>query len=179
MSGISTSFVYVVESDGSDAFPVGAKFPIFEEKKPFFMVYINGSCVKVMRATMRFPKVRDGVLFSLSAPAPVEPLRENNDVTDEVTVTETPKRKRGRPVTGKAMTAAEKQAAYRLRQRQKSVTVTISRGLLEYLDAQMVCIMEGRSLDILTPEQAEELHAAIRRASLVQLPPVDGEPREP
>lgn len=37
------------------------------------------------------------------------------------------KRGRGRPVTGQALSSAERQAAYRVRQKEKNVTVTISR----------------------------------------------------
>ena len=47
------------------------------------------------------------------------------------------KRPRGRPRTGKAMTQAERQAKYRAKVAQNNVTVTINRGILERLDAQM------------------------------------------
>ena len=39
-----------------------------------------------------------------------------------------PARRRGRPVTGKALSPAEKQARYRQRQAEKTVTVTFKRG---------------------------------------------------
>jgi len=45
------------------------------------------------------------------------------------------KRGPGRPSTGKAKSGAARQAAYRAKQREKSVTVTINRDLLERLDA--------------------------------------------
>lgn len=44
-----------------------------------------------------------------------------------------PKRPRGRPSTGNALTPAEKQARYRARQAEKSVTITISRADLPIL----------------------------------------------
>ncbi|MFQ2179654.1 hypothetical protein ACK33V_20870, partial [Aeromonas veronii] len=100
-------------------------------------------------------------------------------VTENVVPSDPQPKRRGRPVTGRAMTAAQKQAAYRARLRQKSVTVTITRDLLDSLDAQLLAIVDGRSLEILSPHQAEEIRLAIRRAAVVQLPPVDGEPREP
>ncbi|RWT41172.1 hypothetical protein DN613_05640, partial [Aeromonas caviae] len=39
-----------------------------------------------------------------------------------------PVRRRGRPVTGKALSPAEKQARYRARQAEKTVTVTFNRA---------------------------------------------------
>lgn len=62
--------------------------------------------------------------------------KNDNEVTvtlneTDVTVTENAdlpaKRGRGRPSTGHALTSAQRQAAYRLRQKEKNVTVTISR----------------------------------------------------
>ncbi|MEA9424333.1 hypothetical protein VCX83_21105 [Aeromonas caviae] len=47
------------------------------------------------------------------------------------------KRGRGRPKTGSAKTGAERQAAYRAKQQDNNVTVTINLALVEGLDAQM------------------------------------------
>ena len=79
------------------------------------------------------------------------------------------KRGRGRPKTGNAKTGAERQAAYRAKQLENGVTVTINRGLLEGLDAQMQAIRDGSSVVVLTPEQAGEILKAIRKSSLKQL----------
>ena len=80
------------------------------------------------------------------------------------------KRGPGRPSTGKAKSGAARQAAYRAKQREKSVTVTINRDLLERLDAQMQALRDGSHANIITPEQAGQILTAIRNASLVQLP---------
>lgn len=77
-----------------------------------------------------------------------------------------PIKRRGRPPTGRAKSGAARQAA-------NSVTVTINRGLLEALDAHLVCIRDGMSVQTLDAEAASELLGALRRATLVQLPPVD------
>jgi len=53
------------------------------------------------------------------------------------------KRGRGRPKTGNAKTGAERQAAYRAKQQDNNVTVTINRALVEGLDAQMQAIRDG------------------------------------
>lgn len=79
------------------------------------------------------------------------------------------RRGRGRPKTGTAKSGAERQAAHRAKKRAISVTVTINRGLLDELDAQMQVIRDGGTAQILTPEQAGEILDAIRDASLHQL----------
>ena len=79
------------------------------------------------------------------------------------------KRPRGRPRTGKAMTQAERQAKYRAKVAENNVTVTVNRGLLERLDAQMQALRDGSSAQILTPDEAGQLLEAFRRARMVQL----------
>ncbi|MFQ2015543.1 hypothetical protein ACK336_20200 [Aeromonas veronii] len=92
------------------------------------------------------------------------------DVNDNQTVDLLPlKRPRGRPSTGKAMTQAERQAKYRAKVAQNNVTVTVNRGLLERLDAQMQALRDGSSAQILTPEEAGLVLDALRRAQMVQL----------
>jgi hypothetical protein len=80
-------------------------------------------------------------------------------------------RPRGRPVTGKAKTGAQRQAAYRAKQQRNNVTVTINRGLLEQLDAQIQVIRDGGSAQVLTPPTAEKVLTALRSAQLKQLSP--------
>ncbi len=79
------------------------------------------------------------------------------------------KRGRGRPKTGNAKTGAERQAAYRAKQQDNNVTVTINRALMEGLDAQMQAIRDGGSAVVLTSEQAGEILRALRKAETKQL----------
>ncbi|MDH0939230.1 hypothetical protein N5C29_24850 [Aeromonas caviae] len=79
------------------------------------------------------------------------------------------KRGRGRPKTGSAKTGAERQAAYRAKQQDNNVTVTIKRALVEGLDAQMQAIRDGGSAVVLTPDQAGEILRALRTAENKQL----------
>ena len=74
------------------------------------------------------------------------------------------KRGRGRPKTGNAKTGAERQAAYRAKQQDNNVTVTINLALVEGLDAQMQAIRDGGPAVVLTPEQAGEILRALRTA---------------
>ena len=78
-------------------------------------------------------------------------------------------RRRGRPKTGTAKSGAERQAAYRAKQQDNNVTVTISRALMEGLDAQMQAIRDRGSAVVLTPEQAGEILRALRTAENKQL----------
>ncbi len=79
------------------------------------------------------------------------------------------KRGRGRPKTGSAKTGAERQPAYRAKQQDTNVTVTINLELVEGLDAQMQAIRDGGSAVVLTPEQAGEILRALRKAKNKQL----------
>ena len=79
------------------------------------------------------------------------------------------KRGRGRPKTGTAKSGAERQAAYRAKQQDNNVTVTINRALMEGLDAQMQAIRDGGSAVVLTSEQAGEILRALRTAEKKQL----------
>ena len=79
------------------------------------------------------------------------------------------KRGRGRPKTGTAKSGAARQAAYRAKQQDNNVTVTINRALVEGLDAQMQAIRDGGSAVVLTPEQAGEILRALRTAENKQL----------
>ena len=73
------------------------------------------------------------------------------------------KRGRGRPKTGTAKSGAERQAAYRAKQQEDNVTVTINRALMEGLDAQMQAIRDGGSAVVLTSEEAGEILCALRK----------------
>ena len=79
------------------------------------------------------------------------------------------KRGRGRPKTGSAKSGAERQAAYRAKQQDNNVTVTINRELMEGLDAQIQAIRDGGSAVVLTPEQAGDILRALRTAEIRQL----------
>ena len=79
------------------------------------------------------------------------------------------KRGRGRPKTGTAKSGAERQAAYRAKQQENNVTVTINRALMEGLGAQMQAIRDRGSAVVLTPEQAGEILQALRTADNKQL----------
>ncbi|PKQ72261.1 hypothetical protein AOX56_22105 [Aeromonas sobria] len=79
------------------------------------------------------------------------------------------KRGPGRPKTGRAKSGAERQAAYRAKQQENSVTVTINRTLIDGLSAHLQAIRDGGSAVVLTAEQAGEILQALRTAEVKQL----------
>lgn len=80
-------------------------------------------------------------------------------------------RRRGRPSTGTALTPAQKQAAYRARQRVRTVTVTFDRAAIDALDTHIRALVAGLDAPI-PPEHAVSLLESIRSATLSQLAPV-------
>ena len=77
-------------------------------------------------------------------------------------------KRRGRPRTGKALSPAAKQAAYRERQRKKTVTVTLNRPDCGELETFLLNLREGRTSS-LAPEVVARLHDAVRAAWVDQL----------
>lgn len=77
-------------------------------------------------------------------------------------------RRRGRPSTGTALTPAQKQAAYRKRQRQKSVTVTFDRIAIDALDCHIRALASGYEVPI-PSEQLNSILESLRHATLNQL----------
>jgi hypothetical protein len=92
------------------------------------------------------------------------------DARDDQTLDLLPSgKRRGRPPTGKALSPAAKQAAYRARQREKTVTVTLNRPDCGELEIFLLNLRDsGPNLD-LGPEVVARLHDAVRSAWLGQL----------
>ena len=80
-------------------------------------------------------------------------------------------RRRGRPSTGTALTPAQKQAAYRARQRARTVTVTFDRADIDELEIHVRALVAGFDVPI-PPERALSILTSIRAAALAQLAPV-------
>ena len=100
-------------------FSLGTNFPIMRETKAYWIINISGDVEKkVMKSTFRLAGYKDSPLFAVYEPQP-SPPGDNDPI---------PVRRRGRPVTGKALSPAEKQARYRARQAEKTVTVTFNRA---------------------------------------------------
>ncbi|MGL6337463.1 hypothetical protein [Aeromonas jandaei] len=113
----------------------GTVWPVLQDTKSYWIVVICGVEKKVIKST------------GLFAGAP-----KNGPRFELVTVTETQldlipqKRPVGRPKTGKALTPAEKQARYRARKAQDTVTVTFNRAHMATLKTLLANAPESLGL---------------------------------
>ncbi len=78
------------------------------------------------------------------------------------------RRGRGRPVTGKALSPAEKQARYRARKAQKTVTVTFNRDDVDALENHVRALVGGHE-SVLDPDKLKSILESIRSATQSQL----------
>lgn len=78
------------------------------------------------------------------------------------------KRGRGRPVTGKALSPAEKQARYRARKAIKTVTVTFNRDAVDALENHIRCLVAGHYVPV-SPDMLNSILESIRTATQTQL----------
>lgn len=113
----------------------GTQYPVLSENKLAWVIVIGQMEKKVMKSTGFFACAQSrGPSFEL------------------VTVTEIQldlipqKRPRGRPSTGKALTAAQRQAIYRARQAEKNVTVTFNRAHMATLKTLLANAPESLGL---------------------------------
>jgi len=93
-------------------------------------------------------------------------MKDRHDTQTQDLISE--RRSRGRPVTGKALTPAEKQAAYRARKAQKTVTVTFSRDDVDALENHVRALLGGFD-SVLHPDKLKSILDSIRSATQSQL----------
>lgn len=130
----------------------GAEYVIHNENKVFWFIIVNQLQKKVTKST--------GLLAGAPNSGPSFEL---------VTVTEIQldlipqKRGRGRPATGKALTPAEKQARYRARQAQKTVTVTFNRS---DIPALKILLAQADLSGALPSDEIDRLCKAVYGAAL-------------
>lgn len=114
----------------------GTHWPVLSQNKQHWIVLICGVEKKVIKSTGKFagaPKNGPELVLWVPENDVKTPQDDVKPAKNNVTVTETQldlvpqSRPRGRPVTGSALTPAEKQARYRARQAEKMVTVTFNR----------------------------------------------------
>lgn len=130
----------------------GTHWPVLSQNKQHWIVLICGVEKKVIKSTGKFAGApKNGPEFALWVPEN-DVKTAQNDVANKVTVTEIQldlipqKRPVGRPKTGKALTPAEKQARYRARQVEKTVTVTFNRAHMATLKTLLANAPESLGL---------------------------------
>lgn len=113
-------------------------YPVMHETKVFVIISVFGFNKKVMLSTGKYPRaLKTDPVFELvdvsSSDHYVAEIEQGTaDMTPEIS-SDLLKRRPGRPKTGKALSPAEKQARYRARQAEKTVTVTFNRAHLATL----------------------------------------------
>ena len=136
------------------SFSLGTNFPIMRETKTYWIINIFGDIEKkVMKSTFRLAGCKDSPLFGVYEPQPLPPC-DNDPI---------PVRRRGRPVTGKALSPAEKQARYRARQAEKTVTVTFNRAHMATLKTLLANAPESLGLPV---DQLDSLAKCVFDAAL-------------
>ncbi|MEP8109347.1 hypothetical protein ABKS10_14490 [Aeromonas caviae] len=136
------------------SFSLGTNFPIMRETKAYWIINISGDVEKkVMKSTFRLAGYKDSPLFAVYEPQP-SPSGDNDPI---------PVRRRGRPVTGKALSPAEKQARYRARQAEKTVTVTFNRAHIATLKTLLANAPESLGLPV---DQLDSLAKCVFDAAL-------------
>lgn len=91
------------------------------------------------------------------------------DVNDNQTADLLPlKRPRGRPSTGKALPGAARQAKYRAKMAEKTVTVTFNRDAVDALENHVRALVAGHDVPI-SPDMLNSILGSIRYATQRQL----------
>lgn len=138
------------------SFSLGTNFPIMRETKAYWIINISGDVEKkVMKSTFRLAGYKDSPLFAVYEPLP-SPPGDN----DPILV-----RRRGRPATGKALTPAEKQARYRARKAQETVTVTFNRS---DIPALKTLLAQADLSQLLPRDELDRLAKAVFDSALSQ-----------
>ncbi|WP_461603177.1 hypothetical protein [Aeromonas rivipollensis] len=131
----------------------GKQYPVLSENKLAWVIVIGQMEKKVTKST------------GLFAGAP-----KNGPSFELVTVTEIqldliPQRRgRGRPATGKALTPAEKQARYRARKAQETVTVTFNRS---DIPALKILLAQADLSQLIPRDELDRLAKAVFDSALV------------
>ena len=152
----SVRFLQVVTESNLSwfSFSLGTNFPIMRETKTYWIINIFGDIEKkVMKSTFRLAGYKDSPLFAIYEPQS-SPPGDNDPI---------PVRRRGRPVTGNALSPAEKQARYRARQAEKTVTVTFNRS---DIPALKILLAQADLAGALPADEIDRLSKAVFAAAL-------------
>lgn len=160
-----TAYVKCYKQDGFGRFPKGTKYPIIRETKTTWRVFFGNWEGTVFKESGRIMHHHgtDSAEFCLYEPEPIKAT------VTEIQLDLIPKKRPvGRPKTGTALTPAQKQAAYRARKAQKSVTVTFNRDAVEALDMHIRALASGHDVSI-DPDKLKSILESIRLATQSQL----------
>jgi hypothetical protein len=151
----------------------GTEWPVLQDTKTYWIAVISGMEKKVIKSTGLFAGApKNGPSFELVTVTEIqeelsfdEALLAGGGDNDTLPITTKPipVRRRGRPVTGNALTPAQKQARYRARQAEKVVTVTFNRSDLADLKTLLANAPDSLGL---SAESIDRLAKAVFDAAL-------------
>lgn len=143
-------------------------YPVMHETKVFVIISVFGFNKKVMLSTGKYPRaLKTDPVFELvdvsSSDHYVAEIEQGTaDMTPEIS-SDLLKRRPGRPKTGKALSPAEKQARYRARQAEKTVTVTFNRS---DIPALKILLAQADLSQLLPRDELDRLAKAVFDAAL-------------
>lgn len=161
MSTSNVKFLEIVANAGTSFSK--KRFPVMHETKSFWIIHFSGDLErKVMKSTCRIAG-SDASSWVFAECVKVYHTDETVTVTENVLDVAPVKRPVGRPKSGNALTPAEKQARYRARQAEKTVTVTFNREHLATLKTLLANAPESLGLPA---DQLDSLAKSVFDAAL-------------
>ncbi|WP_017411310.1 hypothetical protein [Aeromonas hydrophila] len=154
----------------------GTNWPVIEDKKSYWIAVVYGVEKKIIKSTGLFAGApKNGPSFRLVTVTEIheelsfdDALMAGGDNPLPLDIPAVPVRRRGRPATGKALSAAEKQARYRARKAKKTITVTFNRDAAEVLELHIRALAAGHDAP-LSPDMLQSMLDSIRSATQSQL----------
>lgn len=156
------------EQNGATYLSYKDLYPVMHETKVFVIISVFGFNKKVMLSTGKYPRaLKTDPVFELvdvsSSDHYVAEIEQGTaDMTPEIS-SDLLKRRPGRPKTGKALSPAEKQARYRARLAQNTVTVTFNRQYLPSLKTILANVPDSLGLP---PEDVDALAKCVFDSAL-------------
>lgn len=153
------------EMNGANFLSYKDIYPVMHKTKTFVIISLHGFEKKVMLSTGKYPRaLKNDPVFELVTVTSGQHYVSEIEQLDKVPL-EIERRGRGRPSTGKALSSAEKQARYRARKAQETVTVTFNRADLPTLKTLLANAPESLGL---SAESIDRLAKAVFDSALAQ-----------
>lgn len=153
------------EMNGANFLSYKDIYPVMHKTKTFVIISLHGFEKKVMLSTGKYPRAlkNDPVFEFVSVTSDQQNVSEIEQL-DKVPL-EIERRGRGRPSTGKALSSAEKQARYRARKAQETVTVTFNRS---DIPALKTLLAQADLSQLLPRDELDRLAKAVFDSALSQ-----------
>lgn len=153
------------EMNGANFLSYKDIYPVMHKTKTFVIISLHGFEKKVMLSTGKYPRaLKSDPVFELVTVTSGQHYVSEIEQLDNVPL-EIERRGRGRPSTGKALSPAEKQARYRARKAQETVTVTFNRS---DIPALKTLLAQADLSQLLPRDELDRLAKAVFDSALSQ-----------